>query len=821
MKKLLHQLVLLSMLMVTTLSISATETINLQGTVYSLDTIFHAKVGPGTTQTHLELLSGTKQLQVFYLTVDKTTPGVSMRAVCSKDMVAGTEKVTTMAKRKSTDGVLYFAGTNADFFTTSGNATNGSSKIGSPTTSCTVDREIYKTSNSNYQFTIDTANVARIGRLNYYTGTATIGEKVTLFKGVNVASPNNGITLYTHKYWGSTNQTDKAGSCAEVKAKLVEGEKFLAGTKFKLIITGEVTTDGDTPISDGEFVIHGRGTSTSGCNTGALDFVSALKIGDVVEFDNIILMGDERIVPTQIVSGNPKNVGGGLTLDTESERADASALHPRTCIGHSITGDSIIMMVIDGRSSLSDGVRTSVLGDVMRWAKAYEAVNLDGGGSSTLYTAALGIRNHCSDGTGERAVGNGIFAVVEAPEDKEIAEIQFVDWAKTFPKYGIYTPKFYGYNKYGVMVDTDVQGVVLSCPIELGVIQNDGTTLFGNGAGTHVLTASYNGITASIPITIDANATPELKYTEVLLDNYRKWNIDVQALVGENYMTVDPSVLSWVSSNENIAIVDLGGNVSGIKNGTTAITGTIEDYTGTFNLTIECPESRVQLIENANDSASWKISKTGVADVAVKTLDNGLAFDYTFSSGRSHSIKINNSFRLWSLPDAVQLRLTPIGDATISAVTLGFIDNKKAVFSNKFETVTSGTENVITFNFSDFVDIEDIGIYPLTLRYIYLDVAGTEGTKYRIEMPGIEAVYNNAPSGIEDVYDSNQTELDVVVTGNQVFVGKTFDSIVVYDMAGKVVGVVENSDSIVISQAGAYIVKAIINGSISVAKVIL
>ena len=70
------------------------------------------------------------------------------------------------------------------------------------------------------------------------------------------------------------------------------------------------------------------------------------------------------------------------------------------------------------------------------------------------------------------------------------------------PKYGIYTPKLYGYNQYGVLVDTDLKGFTLSCPATLGEIINDGTTLFGNGAGTHALTATYNGITAAIPVTI-------------------------------------------------------------------------------------------------------------------------------------------------------------------------------------------------------------------------------------------------------------------------------------------------------------------------------
>lgn len=429
-----------------------TKTIDIRGVEYKLDTVFHAKVGPGTTQTQLQLTGPTSNLQVFYLTIDKTTPGVSMRAVCATDKVGGTATPSSMAKSKTVDGLTYFAGTNGDFYSTSGNATNGSSFVGRPTTSCTVDREVYKTSNSNYQFTIDTEGKAYVGRLNYYTGTATIGDKVTLYKGVNVMSPSNGITIYTPRYFGTTNNTDRAENCAEVTAKLVEGDNFYAGGKYRMEITSTATSDGDRAIPSDGFVIHGNGTSTSGCNTGALDFVNSLQVGDIVEFDQIILLGDQRIYPAQIVSGNPKNVGGGETLDTESERGDASALHPRTSLGVSQTGDSIIMMVIDGRSAQSAGVRTSMLADVMRYAGAYEALNVDGGGSSTLYTQGLGVRNNCSDGK-ERAVGNAIFAVLEAPEDDVVAEIQFKDWVMEAPKYGAYTPTIYAYNKYGKMID--------------------------------------------------------------------------------------------------------------------------------------------------------------------------------------------------------------------------------------------------------------------------------------------------------------------------------------------------------------------------------
>ena len=764
MRKLLRSILTLGLLMGTVVVVSAQNTLQFslgdETWTYNVDTLFHAKVGPGTTQTHLEL-TGSSRLQVFYLTIDKRTPGVSIRSVCATDKVSGTETTSAMATRKSKNGLIYFAGTNGDFYSTSGTATNGTSKVGSPTTSSFVDREIYKTSNSNYQFSIDVDGVARIGRLNYYSGTATLGDKVTLFKGVNVASPNNGITIYTPKYWGSSNQTDKAGSCAEVTAKLVEGDNFYAGTKFRLEVTSTATSDGDTPIPADGYVIHGRGTSTTGCNTGSLDFVNSLKVGDIVEFDNVVLYGPtkdsqtERIVPTQVVSGNPKNLSGGIILDSEGERTDASALHPRTGIGISQTGDSIIMMVIDGRSSISAGVRTSQLAGIMRYAGAYEAVNLDGGGSSTLYTQALGVRNVGSDGN-ERAVGNAIFAVMEAPEDNEIAEIRFKDWAMTFPKYGIYTPVIYGYNKYGIMVNSNVQGYTLSCPAELGEITNEGVTFFGNGDGVHALTATYNGLTASIPVTIQSASSAEFKYTDVLLDNYREWPVEMRALVRGEYMPLASDALSWLSADVSIAQVDAeSGVVKGVSDGTTTITGNVGDFSGSMNLTVECPTSQFMPIEKAVDTEAWTsgASVIGVKDCAVTAMENsGISINYTVASGRSRSITMMRSnLKIWSLPDAIRMKINP-GNANIKTMNIYAKANNGTSKTCSISSIPQNAETEYEIPISAFGDVNYIGIYPISFQGFNIVLSGgTVGNTHSIQIPQLDAVYNNVPSGIEDI----------------------------------------------------------------------
>ena len=804
-----------------------TKTIDIRGVEYKLDTVFHAKVGPGTTQTQLQLTGPSSNLQVFYLTVDKTTPGVSMRAVCATDKVGGTATPSSMAKAKSVDGLSFFAGTNGDFYSTSGTATNGSSFVGRPTTSCTVDREVYKTSNSNYQFTIDTDGNAHVGRLNYYTGTATLGDKVTLFKGVNVMSPSNGITIYTPRYFGTTNNTDRAEACAEVTAKLVEGDNFYAGGKYRMEITSTATTDGDRAIPSDGFVIHGNGTSTSGCNTGALDFVNSLQVGDIVEFDQIILLGDKRIYPAQIVSGNPKNVGGGETLDTESERNDASALHPRTSLGVSQSGDSIIMMVIDGRSAQSAGVRTSMLADVMRYAGAYEALNVDGGGSSTLYTQGLGVRNNCSDGK-ERAVGNAIFAVLEAPEDNEVAEIQFKDWVMEAPKYGAYTPTIYAYNKYGKMINNDLKGFTLSCPEGLGEILND-STLFAIGEGTHALTATYNGISATIPVTIAASSDAELKYDTVLIDNYREWPVDVQALVNTTYMPLDPRALSWTSDDVAIATVDENGIVKGQTNGTTNLVGLFGGNEYKVNLTVECPTAHAMPIEKEIVDSTWSKSLSGVKDLTMSQLPMGFALDFTISSSRSSKITLSKDIRIWSLPDTIQIRINP-GAVTVNSVGVNLVPNNGRAINTSFTTIESNKENILSIPVSAIADPNDIGIYPILFKTISIVPKGKANDVCHIDVSGFEAIYKNMSEvGVEDIIADKENTNILIIAPNPVAQGTnaTINASEnakweIYTIAGALIAKGNGNQLTTAPLAnGSYIVKVVDNNSSAAAQLII
>lgn len=734
---------------------SASGEMVVRNITYNVDTLAHMKVGPGTTTTSLRLTSeSASQLQVHYLTIDRSTPGVSIRAVSAKDKVAGTEKVSTMGARKSDASHFYFAGANADFFLTKGTCTNGSSQVGTSSTSCVIDGEVFKTSASQQQFSIDRDGIARIGRLNYYKGTAKIGDKMTLFKGINVTSAKDGITLYTYRYWGSSNRTELADSCYEVTAKLVEGDTFAAGGKYRLEVTSEPNQSGDTSIPSDGFVIHASGYATTDSTVAASEFVAALKPGDIVEFDNVILLGNQRIYPQQIVSGNPKNVGGGLTLDTEADRADAVQLHPRTGIGFTQTGDTIIMMVVEGRHSASAGVRTSQLADIMRYAGAYEAVNLDGGGSSTLYTSAFGVRNYCSDGN-ERAVGNGIFAVYEGEDykDTEITEIRFADWAPRLPIHASYTPCILGFNKHGVLVSDSISGYTLETEAKGGEIINDGATLRTlKNQGYFTLKATYNGCTAEVPYLVDNSCTFSPRNASILIDNKHTHAIELQAFNGVRIIPVDATVFSWSTSDAAVATVSADGVISGVSNGTATIVGELGDAKTEVTVTVEnAPAPAVNIFADfvADD---WKMTATG-CDADATTLakkGNGVEVNYKVKSTRGLAISLAPVAEkiLWGLPDAIQVKLK--SSKALKAVIVNYEDAVGGRHAISCGAVVAGESFDYTVDVTKYNNTPDVTAYPLQFKSISCSPSASTGDVATIEISELNLIYSDG-AGVESV----------------------------------------------------------------------
>lgn len=115
--------------------------------------------------------------------------------------------------------------------------------------------------------------------------------------------------------------------------------------------------------------------------------------------------------PDFILGGGPRLLTGGKsTIESEAAHYAASffaARHPRTALGWRGDG-KLVLVTVDGRQpQKSVGMTIAELANLMRELDCVEALNLDGGGSTTMVIRNK-VVNSPSDATGERAVSDAL-----------------------------------------------------------------------------------------------------------------------------------------------------------------------------------------------------------------------------------------------------------------------------------------------------------------------------------------------------------------------------------------------------------------------------
>ena len=113
---------------------------------------------------------------------------------------------------------------------------------------------------------------------------------------------------------------------------------------------------------------------------------------------------DPRIA--EAVSGHPTLIHRGSATTDFGNDPTFVTRHPRTVIGVTATVDVLILVTVDGRSSDATGMTGAETTRLMTRLGAFDAVMLDGGGSSAMWIAGKGIVNRPADPG--RAVGNQI-----------------------------------------------------------------------------------------------------------------------------------------------------------------------------------------------------------------------------------------------------------------------------------------------------------------------------------------------------------------------------------------------------------------------------
>jgi hypothetical protein len=198
----------------------------------------------------------------------------------------------------------------------------------------------------------------------------------------------------------------------------------------------EVTLDSSNVVVD---VHEGRGTSVpsggsvlAGTDSGAQWLRDHAQVGDQITVNEQLLSGGQPLcaegsgcdvvqptAQTGVVNGGPRLLrdrAADITAHAEGfvHPGDPSFYYhfgehrnPRTLAGVRPEG-TIVLVVADGRyPDISVGLSFAEEARIMQAFGARDAVNLDGGGSSTM-TIGSTLVNHPSDTTGERPIGDAL-----------------------------------------------------------------------------------------------------------------------------------------------------------------------------------------------------------------------------------------------------------------------------------------------------------------------------------------------------------------------------------------------------------------------------
>ncbi|MFD9489640.1 phosphodiester glycosidase family protein [Streptomyces sp. NPDC059991] len=352
---------------------------------------FTVTASRGLTRGHLVVAD----LSNPHVKVDLLTPGA----------VAARARVTAMADAQ--DAV---AAVNGDFFNISetqhpGVAATGASSgpaiaSGRPLKAAVPDGQRFGPTLPPGTTARDVigVNPARTGRLDRLTleGTVDTGRGGLRLDGLNqYALPVDGVGAFTPKWGSASRERAACGTDAARGAPCTKDTYEVTVRRGRVVSTSSVLGKG--PVPAGTFVLVGR-------EKGA-DTLSALRPGDRAGL-SYRLRG--RRGPLAFAVGGMPVLRAATPLNGLDDRTAAT----RTGAGIGGHGHRLYLIALNGSAENDAGLTLAELARLMRDMGADDAVDLDGGGSSTLATRGPGdpgavVRNR-PPGTFERAVANGI-----------------------------------------------------------------------------------------------------------------------------------------------------------------------------------------------------------------------------------------------------------------------------------------------------------------------------------------------------------------------------------------------------------------------------
>lgn len=346
-------------------------------------------VPPGIEYTHRRI--GEKPWSIHILQIQRNPRRYTFTTTLAQDHIFGLQSLPDQIANLSPVTSRPIAAVNGDFFVIREDPYQGDplglhiwrgQLVSGPKGTC---------------FWIDATGQPRIGEVEPRMQ-AIFGEGRDLRIDLNQARPDDGAVLYSP----ALGQTTRTPDGIEYELEPIDPNDLplKIGRDIKTRIVG-VLRGGDHPLKEDRLILS-LGPKVEG---QAVHF----QAGQTVQL---------KLDASVDLSGVQVAVGGGPILIQDGQlrkwKGDQPR-HPRTAIG--FNDDNLFLVVVDGRQEdLSVGMSLPELAELMKQLGCQEALNLDGGGSSTLWLGGK-IMNSPSDGR-PRRIANGLVVLESAQPEK-------------------------------------------------------------------------------------------------------------------------------------------------------------------------------------------------------------------------------------------------------------------------------------------------------------------------------------------------------------------------------------------------------------------
>lgn len=744
---------------------SQSGTIEIGGTSYPVDTLDYYQVGPGTMYTRFNVKIGSTMHHLYLMTVDLTNPYVKVEEGQGGEQMGTPELMTRAHQRIDSVGHRPIGSVNCNFWVVTSQAVGSSEGLlGQPFAGSAKDGmligepEGWNSGHGDRGFVmIDDMQRAFIRNLTFKGRVYKDNSSATI-RDVNRTrvNPNTNEIALFNRYCGTATRAI-ADTVVEVVFDAVDG--WAINDTMTCVVTN-VNTTGGTTLTGNMGALQGRGSRGNWCRTHlAVGDTFQIKLGmyatsltpdDDYSADSLA----PRVM--QMVTGNCLVMADGQLTSRNTNEDYNNRNYPRTMLATNNEGTRFWLLV-----SEKPGNYTAEMCEILRHDGATWAAGMDGGGSAQMNLFGS-ILNPTTEAT-PRAVANSMFVVSTAPDDDQVATLQFADATQTIvASYAGYTPHVRAYNQYGWLLSADCQDFTLTCePASLGAISDDGKTFIaGPTTGEGTLTVHMGNVASSKPVRVEGGALT-LRLDSVLIDT-RDYPIEIYSAANGQTYPVDPSVLTWSADDSAVCAVE-GGSLHGLTNGLTALHGTLDGMQVDMGVKVEIASA-----PSVSDSLTllrpeevWELKSSASSDLVFATSDNGdLALHFSLTSVRSPQIRLNGNMQLYSLPDSLQLTLS--SNATIKQ--LSFVGtsamNRKETLSTAVakQTPPDGTAVAYTLNFASMgIDVTDIASYPITLQSIVITLQDVKlNTSYAIDVKDLRLFYHNYVEPTIDSLDEQQ-----------------------------------------------------------------